>query len=296
MKHLCTLIIGVLLAPAVFAATAVDERRPVEPGATLNFEAVAGSVEIIATEGSEFVMTGQIADHIRELSITGDASDWSIEVEPRDTNGWNWRNRDREVTFLEIRLPADVNLDIQTVSGAISITGMEPEHMDLESVSGSITANDSGTAALDAESVSGNIEISGGGRQATDLSSVSGNIRADRVSGSLSVETVSGNATISGDNLDEADFETVSGGFDLDLGMNATSELDISSHSGEITVRLPAGLPIRFDAETFSGRIINGFDPDHSGDARSQRFTSGAGTAELDIETFSGTIRIEPRE
>lgn len=289
---------GLLTLP-VLAATQVDERRPVEPDANLSFEAVAGHVEFIGGDGNEFVITGQLADNIRELSIQGDPSDWSIEVEPESRNGWHSGHRPDEATRLEVRLPAGVSLDVETVSGTITVTGMEPDSLDLESVSGTVTVTDSRPVTLEAESVSGNIDVSANGSESTELSSVSGNIRADGLSGSLAVETVSGNATVTGTALTEADFETVSGRFDLDLGMTEVSELDLSSHSGDITVTLPADLPIRLQAETFSGRIHNGFSPDQDSgrprNGRSLSYTAGAGSAEVDAESFSGTIRLQTR-
>ena len=250
LKTLATSLCAVAIAGPLWAETQVDERRTINAGAELEVTTVSGDVDFIATSGSELVITGQLADNVEELRIEGDPDDWSVKVIHKDRDGWNWKNRDAGRTYLEIRLPAGTNLEAESVSGDISVTGMSPEYLDIENVSGDVTVSESSPVSIDVETVSGDMEIFSGGSESTELKSVSGNITAEGIAGSLSVGTVSGNATITSGPLEEGDFETVSGSMQLDLALNAISELDVSSHSGDISVALPGDLPIRLDAES----------------------------------------------
>ena len=68
--------------------------------------------------------------------------------------------------------------------------------------------------------------------------------------------------------------------------------------SGELTLRLPAELSARIAAETFSGGIRSDFgsvDEAEHGPGKRLRATAGAGTARIELETFSGDLEIVRR-
>ena len=66
------------------------------------------------------------------------------------------------------------------------------------------------------------------------------------------------------------------------------------SHSGDITLTLPANVSAEFEASSFSGDFRNAFGSNGSksqyGPGRTLNFTAGDGDARVSITTFSGDV------
>jgi DUF4097 and DUF4098 domain-containing protein YvlB len=108
---------------------------------------------------------------------------------------------------------------------------------------------------------------------------------------------VSGNIAIAAGSVTDVEIETVAGQVSFQ-GSPSGGSLDIETHSGNVEVRLPAGLGGRFELESFSGRIDNAFGPPAQRTSRyepgtSVEFTTGSGGADVSIETFSGNITLK---
>jgi DUF4097 and DUF4098 domain-containing protein YvlB len=93
--------------------------------------------------------------------------------------------------------------------------------------------------------------------------------------------------------------ETVSGDVRYDGTFARDGRYDLSSHSGEIRLALPANVGAALSLRTYSGSIDTDFpltlQPNGSGAARPGRrleFTLGGGGARVTAESFSGDITI----
>jgi hypothetical protein len=175
------------------------------------------------------------------------------------SRGSDWQNNDRNDTSVDfvVRLPAGLHVDAKTVAGDLIGTGLRGT-FDLGTVSGDLRLADVEGEVLEASSVSGDIELEG--------------IRAREVS----AETVSGDVTFSGpiDSKGKYDFKTL---------------------SGDVVMTLPRQPDATVSAVTFSGDLDSAFPiTTAAGRSRRHRFnaTWGTGTAKLDLESFSGDIRI----
>ncbi len=174
----------------------------------------------------------------------------------RDSN-WNsdGKQNDTSVEFL-VRLPAGLVADIKTVSGDVIGSALKGT-LDVGTVSGDLRLTDVGGDALDAVSVSGNVEL-------------------DRVTvREVSAETVSGDVTFVG-------------------AIDGKGSYDFKTLSGNVTVTLPKEPDAKMSAVTFSGGLKSDFPISAAGRRRRNRYSAtwGAGTAQVDLESFSGNIRI----
>ena len=74
---------------------------------------------------------------------------------------------------------------------------------------------------------------------------------------------------------------------------------DFRSHSGNVTVRVPADVSARFEVETYSGELDSDFPitlmPGDRTRSKPRRFefNIGSGAARIVTETFSGDIILE---
>lgn len=181
-------------------------------------------------------------------------------------------------TDLVVRLPADAALSVETTSASLDVRGLH--------------------GAIDFESVSGMLDVASGAHQPS-------RVRAETVSGDLQIhlasggearlESVSGRVLVHGGPVTRVEASTVSGRVVLAVATNASSALRAESHAGEVLVQLDHK-PGRARASSFSGRIANAITDDRPSGGHigtELRIDADRGPS-LELETFSGAIRIEP--
>jgi DUF4097 and DUF4098 domain-containing protein YvlB len=279
-----------LAAAAAWAERPVNESRPAAANASISIENVAGSLEIIGSDGAELQVTGTLGDDVEELEIEGDAEEWSIEVViPDDEMGGK-----RDISaHLTVRVPRGATLEVAAVSAAIEIRGVEGA-IEAGSVSGAVSVS-GGSSDVEVESVSGAVSVTGGSGS-IEVESVSGEVELKGVSGDLEATTVSGQIRVEAEAVADVEIGSVAGGVFFQ-GRPGGGSLEIESHSGNVEVLLPAGVSARFELESFSGRIDNGLGPpatrvDSYAPGVSVEFATGSGETRVSIETFSGNISL----
>ena len=295
MKKLLFLMAIALATSATWAGESVDVTKSASATPAVAIENLAGSVKVTGWNRDEIKVSGVLGDDTDGLDFSGGNDNFDIEVEIPDSYGRRHRDLDSD---LEIWLPAGSSLDIETVSASIRVSGVNGR-LELESVSGEVTVDGAPTSA-DVETVSGNIELSGSETLAI-AESVSGRIELSGVAGRVEAATVSGSIRIEASDIEQGEFEAVSGSVRFTGALSPGARLSAESHSGSVVLNLPADTSARFQVETFSGSINNGFG---GGEAeRTSRyapgkrldFTIGSGDAQVSVESFSGSVTLNPQ-
>lgn len=204
-----------------------------------------------------------IGSSTNEVHITGTLGDDVEELAIEEDDG--------EI-HIEVRLP-DTRRSLKDASARLEIHVPEGSTLEFESVSANVSVEDL-TGVVEIESVSGTVTVSGFVRE----------IEVETVSGDIEVETREA--------LREAEFESVSGDIDLHAPLDPDGDFSFETVSGDVTLRLPSDTSADFDIETFSGSVSNEFGSSR-GESRSQSFSIGAGTADVQIESFSGRIEVK---
>ncbi len=294
-KKLLLLMAIALAAGGVWAGESVDVTKSASATPTVEIENLAGSVRINGWDREEIRVTGVLGDDTDGLDFSGSNDNFDIEVEIPDSYGRRHRDLDSD---LEIWLPAGSSVSVETVSAGIRVSKVDGR-LELESVSGEVSVDGAPTSA-DVETVSGSIELSGSETLAI-AESVSGKIELSGVAGRVEAATVSGSIRVEAGNIEQGEFEAVSGSVRFTGALSPGARLSAESHSGSVVLNLPADTSARFQVETFSGGINNGFG---GGEAeRTSRyapgkrldFTIGSGDAQVRVESFSGSVTLNPR-
>jgi len=294
-KKLLLLLAIALATSAAWAGESVDVTKSASATPTVAIENLAGSVKINGWDRDEVKVSGVLGDDTDGLDFSGGNDSFDIEVEIPDSYGRRHRDLDSE---LEIWLPSGSSLDVETVSASIRVSGVNGR-LELESVSGEVTVDGAPTSA-DVETVSGKIELSGSETLAI-AESVSGRIELSGVAGRVEAATVSGSIRVDASDIEQGEFEAVSGSVRFTGALSPGARLSAESHSGSVVLNLPADTSARFQVETFSGSINNGFG---GGEAeRTSRyapgkrldFTIGSGDAQVRVESFSGSVTLNPQ-
>jgi DUF4097 and DUF4098 domain-containing protein YvlB len=282
-------LLGLLAVPAQ-ASRPVNQTRPAASDVQVSVENIAGSVTVEGWGRDEVSVTGTLGDDVEELSISGDRDHLEIVVETPD-HGRHFQHTSAD---LRIRMPSPGRLEVETVSAFISVSAVTGP-IELESVSGDQDVEGS-ARELDLETVSGNLTVSGDSKR-VDAESVSGNVELQGVHGEVEASSVSGNVKVEGGPLQRGAFESVSGSVEFVGSLARSGRLEANSHSGEVTVFLPADISASFRATTFSGRIDSDFGPRPRRTSRytpgeELEFSTGEGEARITLESFSGGVRI----
>ncbi len=161
-------------------------------------------------------------------------------------------------TDLHVRVPRQSELDVSAVSADVTSTDVEGR-LQLRSVSGTVKA-DIFEKSAEVKTVSGDIVLRGRGKglgMGMHVSTISGNIRIDRASGDLDATSVSGDLTVRLDPTRNIRVRTTSGDLGLEGKFQKGGSVDAETVSGDLTVRAVPESGMDYEINTFSGDIRN---------------------------------------
>ena len=281
------------------ADTPIQLRHDATPTAHISISNIAGTANVTAWERNEVQVTGRLGDGAKPLAITGSNGDLEIKVEPQGGSGWfNWGGDSRMApTTLELHVPKAASLDVDVISAPLVIDGMDGGSIEVNTVSGKARVN-ARTPSLKVDSVSGGIELAGHAERA-DLQSVSGEILAPSLGNDVKLQTISGRIQAAGGPWQKLELSTVSGDVQLTGGLVNDGVLNIDSMSGDVQWQLPGDTSGNLHASSFSGDLRSDFgtpkEPEH-GPGSSLDVRLGDGRGKINIETFSGDLRIRKKD
>ena len=291
-----SLMAALVAAPAAWAATPINQSRPLDARGHVQIENVKGSIQVRTWDKNEVRITGSLGKGVEKLLVEGDSGDLLIKVEyPHRDSGWG-RDEKTEPTDLILNVPVLAELEIDSVSATVDVVGTAGDSLQIDSVSGDVTVAGAPREA-DIESVSGDLNLTLNSREVS-ASSVSGDLRLrGKLSGEMSVETVSGNidADSAGMRLRHISASTVSGDVTVRAGLTDGGQLEAESVSGDLHLRLPKNTSARASAETFSGDLTAPgahIERPKYGPGASFEHRYGNGSGQIKIETFSGDAEL----
>jgi len=290
------LLVAALLTTGTIAAQAaeINKQVPVGPNDRVKVSNISGSVTITTWDRREVDVQGELDEDVERVDIRQETGSVEIRVVIKGDKGRNedWGDADAD---LQIRVPADVQLEVSTVSAPISVSGVRGR-MRMKSVSGDIQSDVPGTD-VDAQTVSGNVQLTGSNAKSrVRASSVSGDVDLVRVVGDIESRSTSGNVGIQMLGSDDVHAQTVSGDIEVRGHMANEGDLDLQSVSGRIKVaaRAPAGF--RYDVSTFSGDVRNCFgvktDNEREWGGAHLSGTQGEGKASVRVKSHSGDVEL----
>ncbi len=294
-----TLIIPALLAlvalfwaPMAPAAEKVEMQKDAAAEGLVTIENIVGSITVVGWDRKQIQIEGTVGKDVEEIKFETGKRKAVIEVVyPR-----NKRNL-KDGAELVIHVPENSRLEVECVSAWIKASDLKGE-VDLESVSGAVTF-EGWCSELEAESVSGSVQIEGGAPE-MDLGSISGSVRLDGREGELDVETVSGAIEVEMDKLLGLSAGSVSGSIDIAADLDKRGNYNCDVVSGSISFAVPGNVSAEFEVSTFNGNIDNEFGQkarktSKYAPGKELEFTNGDGEASVELNSFSGNVRIRKK-
>jgi DUF4097 and DUF4098 domain-containing protein YvlB len=258
----------------------VDEHRPLKPDARISVENTAGRIDVEVWDKNELHLTGELAEDVKELKISGTDAKLRIEVVLPKLVG------QVDETILKLRVPAGVSLEAEGVSADIHVQGLRGA-VSAESVSGDVTLEVK-SPKVTASTVSGDVRVHGQAAE-TRANSVSGDVTVRGAKGEIRCESVSGDVRVEARDVSDLDVESVSGDISLDLALAKDADVSVEALSGEVDVTLPEMPKGMIKIETFSGT----FRSDWLDGAQVQDYVredKDGGKGRVKLTSFSGDI------
>lgn len=143
------------------------------------------------------------------------------------------------------------------------------------------------------DTVHGDIVVTGG-RGQIELNAVNQDIHLTDASGTVISETVNGDLILQRIASDSVEASTVNGEIFYEGTIRDHGVYHFTSHNGDIAVSLPKTANATVSVSTFSGDFSSYFPVTMSESKPGRRycFTVGKGTAQVELESFQGTIHI----
>ena len=287
----CFATLAFVAAVPAFAATPIDQTRPLDPNGQVEIENLKGRIQVRAWNRNEVRVTGSLGAGVEKLVVEGGGRHLLVKAQyPRRTNDGI------EPTTLLLQVPLQASLDIDSVAADIDIDGVAPGDLQIDSVSGDIVVAAAPKRAS-IESVSGDQRLTLNSPR-VGVESVSGDVVLNgRLKAEVSVETTSGDIRIDsrGEALRSLKLNSVSGNADARIALASGGEVQAETVSGDVRLVLPRALSARVEASSFSGDLDAPgakVDKQEFGPGSSLEHRYGGGDGEIHIETFSGDAEL----
>jgi len=280
---LTTILAGAIATAAVMPQT--DTVIAVGPGTRLDIDTFGGEVVVQTWSRNEMRI---VANHSRRTSVGISQSSAAVRLRGRSSHGV------ATIDF-EISVPSGTDVDVRGTYVSVDLDG-ELGEVRVETVQGDIVVSGA-TGFAHLYSVQGDVEL----RDADgDLNvySTNGSLVVTAASGSVRAEATNGGITLSDMRSSEVEATTVNGTVRFDGTIDPGGRYRLGTHSGSVIAAVPADIDATVSVSTFAGDFEAAF-PITLTETRSQgrrfSFTVGDGGARIELESFSGSIRLRRR-
>jgi DUF4097 and DUF4098 domain-containing protein YvlB len=268
-------------------APQTDETVPVSRDARLTVDNFAGEVVIHTWERDSLRVQARHSAGTKVVVRPG-ASSVAIRAESS-------RGRSGTVDY-DITAPAWMPMKIEGQYTNVTVDGAKRE-VSAETVRGDIRIK-GGSGTIIGKTIQGEVVIEGT-RGRLDVSSVNQGIRITGASGEITAETTNGSIAMAHVDAASVDVATINGDLTYDGTLADNGRYSFASHNGDIVLTLPARTNATFSVRVYHGEFnsslpVKGPDPSEARRGRRASYVLGTGSAEVELESFGGAIRLRP--
>ena len=264
-----------------------DQTVEVTKGGRLTVENFAGEVVVRRWERESLQVR---AWHNSRAKVNVRPMSGGIRVRAEEAHG----SVDYEITvpeWMPIRVVGTYNF--------ITIDGAQAE-VSAETTRGDVVIK-GGSGNVTAKSITGQVIVEGARGRIT-ASSVNEGVRITGATGDITAESSNGSVSLTQIRSENVEVNTINGDIDFE-GPSAVERgrFRFTSHNGNIVVAIPETSSVTFTIRSYEGRLssslsnLNGPPRSDVRQGRRTLYTLGKGTAEMEIETFNGSIRLIPQ-
>jgi len=266
-------------------APETDETVAVQKGARLVINNFAGEVVVHTWDRDSVHVT---ARHRTRTKVNIRQTESGVTISASGTMG------PASSVDYDITAPAWMPVRVEGTYNFVTVEGAQAE-VSAESVRGDIVVK-GGAGFVTAKSIQGEIVVEGSrGRIAAQ--SVNEAIRITDSTGEITAESTNGAITMTRCSAQSVDASTVNGDITYDGALAASGHYQFNTHNGDISLSIPETANATLTVRTYSGEFrsdvpLKGASAEEMRRGRRVQMTLGSGAADVNIESFGGSIRI----
>ena len=272
--------LGISICAAHAADLRKEARIDIAPGGTVNIVNGGGSIALHSGAGHQLLVTYTVHSTKVEVDQSTSANRQRVELLTHALPGEKPTADEAKVDY-DVTVPAGVSVNATSTSAPITAEGINSD-IGLSSETGQITVHNVAKSHVNVRSMTAPVSLKDVTMSRVDIQSAGGAVQLANVNGQrVSVGTTSGNIDYQGD---------PSGGGNYIL----------TTHSGAIDVTLPATASVDLSARSTTGKVENDFplqQKPHTSfvpqQGRSFAGTSNSGSSSVELQSFSGKIRVK---
>ncbi|HLG05687.1 MAG TPA: DUF4097 family beta strand repeat-containing protein [Gemmatimonadales bacterium] len=276
------LLTTLALLSASPGAADTDTIVSVSRGTRLRVETMAGDIVVRAWDRDQVRIQ---ATHSRRTSVEVRQSGSVLSLEA--TTGFGPGG----AVDYELTVPAWMALKLGGMSADITIEGVRAP-IEAEVMEGDITVT-GGAETVKLGALNGKIRVSGV-RGRLEVSGASDDIIVTDLQGDLFAEAISGDLLLRDIRARSVRAASVSGDIWFEGRIEDGGNYSLATHSGDIMIAVAEGTNSTIAARVYSGdtRASFALPAAEQSSRRQQRYRLGNGSAVVDLETFSGDVRL----
>lgn len=262
-----------------------DTTVSVSAGTRLSLENVGGEVTIRAWDRNQVRIQ---ATHSSRTRVGIRVSESVLRLTPQGSRGMGVMGG---MVDYVLTVPAAMDIQLGGMFADVSIEGTRGS-VSVNTVEGNISVK-GGAGTLELATVNGKVTVEGANAR-LNVRAVSEDIELTNVQGEIQAETVSGDVTLTRIDGRRVEAQSVSGDVRFDGTLRPDGTYSLLTHSGDVIVAIPENASILIQTAVANGDVSASFDLPASerSSRRRQQFRLGSGSATLELETFSGDIRL----
>lgn len=286
------MLIAIALLAGALALPQAREARPpdtdqtvtVARGARLSVDNFAGEVIVKTWDRDQLRVQ---ARHPSRTKI--DIRNGAATVSVRATTSGAPGSVDYEITA-----PAWMPVKVEGTFNFITVEGAQSE-VTASTVRGDVVIR-GGTGTITAKSIEGEVVVDGARGRVT-ASSVNQGIRISGVSGDIAADTHNGSILMTRVTSSNVEATTINGQVLYEGAVADRGRYRFTTHNGNITATVPETSNVTFVVRSYSGNFhsqheVKGPPADEIRRGRRLMYTLGNGSAEMEMESFGGQIRV----
>jgi Putative adhesin len=264
------------------AAQQVDTTLAVAQGQRLQVNAHGGEVTVQTWNRNAVRVEGTTSGRHRvQVSVSGPVV--SVRTEGR--------HGPPDDAKLRISAPPWMAMSVSGVNTNVKVDGSRAP-IAVETVEGEVEVN-GGSGLISLRSVQGQVTLKAA-RGRIKVNSVNEDLEVSNSAGEILAETVNGEIVLDRVDAPTVDASTINGDISYDGPIKNGGRYSLATHNGDIMVTVAEASSASVAVSTFNGEFESEFAVPLSGTRKGKgfSFTLGAGSAQVNLESFQGTIRL----
>lgn len=258
-----------------------DQTLPAARGTQLFVNNFAGEVIVRAWERDQVRVQ---AEHSSRTRVNVRQADHAIRINASSSAG-------TPSVDYEIRVPAWMAVRVNGQFIYVEVDGTQAD-VYAESVRGDIRVK-GGSGVVNLKSIEGEIRVEDAKGRIT-VSSVNEGVTLVRPAGEISADTINGEITFTDAHAGSVEATTVNGDVRYTGTIADNGLYRFNTHQGDVTIAVQDPVNATVSIRSYQGDFRSSFPfkTENTGRGRRQTFTIGTGTAQIELESFGGDIRL----